>query len=81
MLTNGALWQLPAEGLFLYILLITCDTNEEAKLLRTGGRLRLYTILIVDDEPIVREGIRNRIQWAEHGFECIGDCEIGRAHV
>ncbi|OMF83500.1 response regulator [Paenibacillus glucanolyticus] len=38
----------------------------------------MYTILIVDDEPIVREGIRNRIPWAEHGFECIGDCENGR---
>lgn len=38
----------------------------------------MYTILIVDDEPIVREGIRKRIQWAEHGFECIGDCENGR---
>ncbi|MCV4231874.1 response regulator [Virgibacillus sp. LDC1] len=38
----------------------------------------MYTILIVDDEPIVREGIRNRIQWADHGFECIGDCENGR---
>ncbi|QOT11653.1 response regulator transcription factor [Paenibacillus sp. JNUCC32] len=38
----------------------------------------MYTILIVDDEPIVREGIRNRIQWSEHGYECIGDCENGR---
>lgn len=38
----------------------------------------MYKILIVDDEPIVREGIRERIQWAKHGYECIGACENGR---
>jgi two-component system response regulator YesN len=38
----------------------------------------VYKILIVDDEPIVREGIRERIQWAKHGYECIGACENGR---
>ncbi|GAB6931255.1 response regulator [Paenibacillus sp. JCM 10914] len=38
----------------------------------------MYKILIVDDEPIVREGIRNRIDWAEHGYECIGVSENGR---
>lgn len=34
--------------------------------------------MIVDDEPIVREGIKNRIQWSDHGFECVGVSENGR---
>lgn len=42
------------------------------------GAIQLYKIIIVDDEPIVREGIRNRIPWADHGFECVGVSENGR---
>lgn len=38
----------------------------------------MYKIIIVDDEPIVREGIRDRIQWADHGFECVGVSENGK---
>lgn len=38
----------------------------------------MYKILIVDDEAIVREGIKNRIDWKEHGFECVGDSDNGR---
>ncbi|MFC7679377.1 response regulator [Paenibacillus sp. GCM10028914] len=38
----------------------------------------MYKIIIVDDEPIVREGIRNRISWADHGFECVGVSENGQ---
>ncbi len=37
----------------------------------------MYTILIVDDESVVREGIKRNINWNEHGFELVGDCENG----
>ncbi|MFC4597376.1 response regulator [Cohnella hongkongensis] len=37
----------------------------------------MYKIMLVDDEAGVREGIRERIAWHEHGFECVGDCENG----
>jgi len=38
----------------------------------------MYKILIVDDEPVVRNGIKNKINWNEAGFEFVGDCEDGR---
>ncbi|QTH44999.1 response regulator [Cohnella sp. LGH] len=37
----------------------------------------MYKIMLVDDEAEVREGIRRRIAWHEHGFECVSDCENG----
>ncbi|MCM3630732.1 response regulator transcription factor [Paenibacillus glycanilyticus] len=37
----------------------------------------MYTILLVDDEAVVREGIRERIPWGELGFNCVADCENG----
>lgn len=37
----------------------------------------MYKLLIVDDEALVREAIREQMNWHELGFECIGDCEDG----
>ncbi|GLX68847.1 response regulator transcription factor [Paenibacillus glycanilyticus] len=37
----------------------------------------MYTIVLVDDEAVVREGIRERIPWEELGFQCVADCENG----
>lgn len=37
----------------------------------------MYTIMIVDDEAEVREGIRSRMNWASIGYNCIGDYENG----
>jgi two-component system response regulator YesN len=37
----------------------------------------VYKILLVDDEAIVREGIKERIDWDELGLICVGDCENG----
>ncbi len=37
----------------------------------------MYKILVVDDEIIVREGIRDIIPWDENGFELIGAVENG----
>ena len=32
----------------------------------------LYTVLLVDDEPEIREGIIRKIDWNRYGFEIIG---------
>jgi len=37
----------------------------------------MYRILIVDDEAVVREGIRDNMNWNDIGFELVGDCENG----
>lgn len=29
----------------------------------------MYSVLIVDDEPLIREGLRTIIDWEEHGFQ------------
>lgn len=37
-----------------------------------------YTVLLVDDEPEIREGIIKKIDWNTYGFEIIGSAENGR---
>ncbi|QHW34796.1 response regulator [Paenibacillus rhizovicinus] len=37
----------------------------------------MYKLVIVDDEVLVREAIKCQTNWAELGFECVGDCEDG----
>ncbi|MFD2671332.1 response regulator [Marinicrinis sediminis] len=36
-----------------------------------------YQVLIVDDEPVIRFGIRASIPWEQHGMQVIGDCANG----
>lgn len=38
----------------------------------------MYKVIIVDDESVVRIGLKNTIHWNEHGFELIGDYANGR---
>lgn len=38
----------------------------------------LYKVVIIDDEAVVRTGLRNTIDWPAHGFELVGDYENGR---
>jgi len=38
----------------------------------------VYKVIIVDDESVVRDGLRRTIPWNEHGYELIGDYENGR---
>ena len=38
----------------------------------------MYKVLLVDDEILIREAIRENIHWKEMGFELIADCENGR---
>jgi len=37
----------------------------------------LIKVLIADDEPRIRRGIKNTINWEEEGFELIGEAEDG----
>jgi len=39
--------------------------------------MSLYRILIVDDEPLIRRGIRATIDWASMGFEIAGEARDG----
>ncbi|HUX11769.1 MAG TPA: response regulator [Spirochaetia bacterium] len=41
----------------------------------------MYTFLIIDDEPIVREGISENIDWLAHGFRLVGACRDGREGI
>ncbi|GAB6990783.1 response regulator [Paenibacillus pini] len=38
----------------------------------------MYKVIIVDDEAVVRDGLKRTIDWNAHGFELIGDYANGR---
>lgn len=38
----------------------------------------MYKILLVDDEILVRDAIRENIDWKGLDCELVGDCENGR---
>ncbi|WP_217595705.1 response regulator [Cohnella sp. GbtcB17] len=38
----------------------------------------MYRLLIVDDEPAIREGLKTLIDWRLHGFELCGEAANGR---
>ncbi len=33
----------------------------------------MYKVFLVEDEIVIREGIKNKIQWEDEGFEIVGD--------
>lgn len=37
----------------------------------------MFKLIIVDDEKVVRDGLKRTIQWEEHGFELVGDYKNG----
>ena len=37
----------------------------------------MIKILIIDDEPLVRAGIKAVIPWNDHGFDVIGEVSDG----
>ncbi len=41
------------------------------------GRTMLYSFVVVDDEPEIREGIRDTIPWEDLGFRFAGACSNG----
>ncbi len=41
----------------------------------------MYKFLLVDDDTIIREGIRDNISWEKLGFNLIGECEDGNQAI
>ena len=41
----------------------------------------MYQILLVDDEFLVRDAIKNNLNWEELGFELAGDCQNGKEAI
>jgi two-component system, response regulator YesN len=41
----------------------------------------MHKVLIVDDEPMIREGLKTLVDWAKYGFIVIGDASNGREAV
>ncbi len=39
----------------------------------------IQTVLLVDDEPYIREGLRSFIDWETEGFQVIGEAEDGQS--
>lgn len=37
-----------------------------------------HTIVVVDDEPIIREGLTSSFRWLDHGFRLVGSAANGR---
>lgn len=35
----------------------------------------MYNILIVDDEPLIRQGLRKFLDWKKHGFEIVDEAD------
>lgn len=41
------------------------------------GEIDVYKVMLVDDEMIIREGLKTRIDWQAYGFELAGDYANG----
>lgn len=39
----------------------------------------MYKLFIVDDEPLVRDGLRDYFDWGKYGIEVVGEAEDGEA--
>ncbi|NTV90780.1 MAG: response regulator [Clostridiales bacterium] len=39
----------------------------------------MYKILLVDDEPLIREGLKHILPWEEYGIELVGEAENGQS--
>ena len=53
--------------------------KEQQKLIRGGMTEIMYRILLVDDEILVRDAIRENIDWKAMDCELVGDCDNGKA--
>ena len=53
-------------------------TGDAARPVKAHGTHRLLSIMIADDEAVVREGMRDRLDWAGLGFELVGAFADGR---
>ncbi|MDD3615104.1 MAG: hypothetical protein PHC41_02630 [Lachnospiraceae bacterium] len=41
----------------------------------------MYKVILVDDEILVRDAIRNRMDWNSLGFELAADCQNGKEAI
>ena len=41
------------------------------------GKIQMFKVFLVEDENVVREGIRKNIQWEQYGFDYTGDASDG----
>ena len=41
----------------------------------------MYRVLLVDDEILVRDAIKARIDWNSLGYELAGDCQNGKEAI
>lgn len=41
------------------------------------GVIQLYSVMIVDDEPIIRMGLSKTVKWEENGFKVVCECKDG----
>ncbi len=51
--------------------------TTETELVPESQTVKKYRVLIADDEPIIREGIRDAIDWATLGMQVVGEAEDG----
>ena len=55
----------------------TAASNTVMELTPDSHVTKKYRVLIADDEPIIREGIRDAIDWEILGMEVVGEAEDG----
>lgn len=71
-------------GKFMKSAVTTSTETDETSALTTVMEItpdsdvaKKYRVLIADDEPIIREGIRDAIDWITLGMEVVGEAEDG----
>ena len=40
-------------------------------------RKKMLKVFLVEDESVIREGLRNKIPWEQYGFTLVGDAADG----
>lgn len=63
--------------LFFYI--ITINRSKQKPYVQRKGSLRMYQVIIVDDEAKIRNGIAGLFPWSQLGFEIAGCFSNGKA--
>ena len=51
--------------------------KQERKQTKYKWGTKMYRILLVDDEILVRDAIKENIDWQSMDCELVGDCENG----
>lgn len=54
--------------------------GERCNFIRNRGFF-MYSVLLVDDEVLIREAISRNVKWGELGFELVGTCRNGREAI